>query len=121
MLPHGANPSAASSTADVVAHTLAERAKQELSQSLGKQLQRKTVRSLGHDGSIRALVTLCRLKSIPFVCCMGRKRFAYAMKVPYAKIAAVAILSSDGANDKYRAVVSMTRHLRAAYQALPVE
>jgi ribosomal protein L7Ae-like RNA K-turn-binding protein len=103
---------------DIVAQTLHERALGEASAALGRQLQRRTVKSLGLDGSIRALVTLCRLKGIPFVFCMGRKRFAYAMKVPFAKVSAVAILLSEGANDEYRAVVRMAAGLREQYQLL---
>jgi ribosomal protein L7Ae-like RNA K-turn-binding protein len=111
-----AAPSAPASVS--VDEVLRERAMLESSASLGKQLQRRTVKSLGLDGSVRALVALCRLKRIPFVFCMSRKRLAQAMKVPTARVSAVAILSSEGANDEYRAVVRIGALAREQYQAL---
>ena len=117
LIPHAAGGESGSNKMDdVVQQSLRERALDDASSNLGKQLQRRTVKSLGLDGSVRALVTLCRLKSIPFVFCMGKKRFAYALKIPYAKVSSVAVLSSEGAHDEYRAVVKLASALRDHYQ-----
>lgn len=76
---------------------------------------RKTVSTLGLEGSVRAIIAACAIKRIPVVYCLSRMRMAYSIRQRGMHVSCIAILSVNGAHAQYRSLISEAKRCRIGY------